>query len=476
MRFVLAAFAALLLASGVTAQDRARTERRLDEIRTQIAGVEREVRRTRNVETDALRAVEQLGTEISLREELVRGYREQVQNNRRETESLQRSIGRLEGEIDQAQEAYRARARHAYMHGRRSPLALLLSSASINQMLARARYLQQFASRRRRQVDRIAEKTIQLRAREQAVVTSLESTRALLTESQQEQASLDARKRDHQGLIASARQRRGDLERELRQRRADATALTQLVASLRAEERREAEERRRAEEARRRAEAERLAEAERQRQAAQAAEAERRAAELSRRAMTEDERRTAPERRGNTVVVPAEPEPAPVAEATPEPQSSGGMTAEPLAPLEDRSVTLTGSFQRNRGSLPWPADGTITGTFGDRRDPVTGTTVNYVGIDIATQPGAPARSVFEGTVERVGTMATFGTFVMVSHGDFTTVYGNLSQVVVSGGQRVRAGQVLGRAGTGEDRRGAALFFAVFEGGTPVNPVSWLRGR
>ncbi|MEL6616717.1 MAG: M23 family metallopeptidase, partial [Bacteroidota bacterium] len=101
---------------------------------------------------------------------------------------------------------------------------------------------------------------------------------------------------------------------------------------------------------------------------------------------------------------------------------------------------------------------------------------NSVGVDISTAPGAPARSVFEGTVERVGTMATFGTFVMVSHGDYTTVYGNLSQVTVRRGQRLRAGQVLGRAGTNEARRGAALFFAVFQGGTPVNPAGWLGGR
>ena len=458
-----------LVASGATAQDRAATERRLGEIRAQISGVEREVSQARSVETDALRAVERLGTEIKLREELVSGYREQVATTRRETEALQRSISRLEGEIEAAQEAYRQRALHAYMHGRRSALALILSAGSINQMLARARYLQQFASRRRHQVERVGQKTAQLRERERAVVEALESTKTLLAQSQREQQNLDARKRDHQELIVDARQRRGQLEDQLRQRRADASALTQLVADLRADERRRAEEARLAEEARQRAAAE---EAERRAEAARIAEAERRAAELSRQAMLEDQRRTRPERRGNTqpapppAATPAAPAPAPVASA-PSPEAPA---------LEDRTVALTGSFSRNRGSLPWPADGTVTGSFGTRTDPVYGTSINSVGIDISTQAGAPARAVFEGTVERVGTMATFGTFVMVSHGDYTTVYGNLSQVVVRGGQQVRAGQVLGRAGTGEDRRGAALFFAVFNGGAPVDPVGWLRGR
>lgn len=472
-RAALATLLLLLAAPGALGQDRAAAEGRLAEIRSQISGVEREVRRARGVETDALRAIEQLGTELQLRQELVSEYRGQMTERRRETEALQRSIERLEGEIDGAREAYRQRARHAYMHGRRSTLALLLASGSINQMLARARYLQRFAGQRRRQVDRIAEKTEQLRERERSVVTSLEETRALLAASQQEQRELDTRRREHESLVATARERRGDLERQLQQRRADASALTQLVADLRAEERRREEERRRQEEeARRRA----AAEAARRAEEARIAEAQRRAEELSRRAITQDERRTSPERRNNTVVTPAPARPAP----EPEPQRT--LAPPPPAPaanappLEDRTVSLTGSFARNRGRLPWPADGTVTGSFGNRTDPVYGTTINSVGIDIATQAGAPARAVFEGTVERVGTMATFGTFVMVSHGDYTTVYGNLSQVVVSGGQRVRAGQVLGRAGTSEDRRGAGLFFAVFNGGSPVNPTGWLRGR
>ncbi|MEM1054079.1 MAG: peptidoglycan DD-metalloendopeptidase family protein [Bacteroidota bacterium] len=472
LRLVPVAVLLAALATPSIAQDRATTERRLADIRAQISGVEQEVRRARGVETEALRAIEQLGTELELRQELVSGYRGQVAERRRETEALQRSIERLEAEIDGAREAYRERAQHAYMHGRRSTLALLLASGSINQMLSRARYLQQFAGQRRRQVERIAEKTQQMRERERSVVTSLEDTRRLLTESQREQRDLDERRREHQTLVSSARERRGELERELRQRRQDAGALSQLVADLRAEERRAEQERLRQEElARQRAAAEAAARAEAER----IAEAERRAEELSRRAMTEDERRTRPERRGNTV-----PAPPPIASTTPEPAPEPEEAPPPVAadapPLEDRSVSLSGSFRRNRGSLPWPADGTVTGNFGTRTD-AYGTTINAVGIDISTQPGAAARAVFEGTVERVGTMATFGTYVMVSHGDHTTIYGNLSHVVVRGGQRVRAGQVIGRAGTHEDRRGAGLFFAVYRSdGTPLNPVGWLRGR
>jgi septal ring factor EnvC (AmiA/AmiB activator) len=105
---------------------------------------------------------------------------------------------------------------------------------------------------------------------------------------------------------------------------------------------------------------------------------------------------------------------------------------------------------------------------------VTNTTTSSPGIDISTAPGAAARSVFEGVVQRIGTIPTYGTYVMISHGEFVTLYGNLSQVGVRQGQRVQAGQVVGRSGTTAQRRGSSLFFALYQGGQAVNPIPWFR--
>ena len=146
------------------------------------------------------------------------------------------------------------------------------------------------------------------------------------------------------------------------------------------------------------------------------------------------------------------------------------------APPPSRTVDLTGSFRTNRGRLPWPASGTITGRFGTRTDPVSGTRISSPGIDISTAPGAPAVSVFEGVVQRVGRIPTYGQYVMVTHGEFVTLYGNLSQVSVSQGQAIRAGQAIGRSGTASERRGAALFFALYQGGSPSDPTGWLERR
>lgn len=135
-----------------------------------------------------------------------------------------------------------------------------------------------------------------------------------------------------------------------------------------------------------------------------------------------------------------------------------------------------GGFGFNQGRLVWPVDGTVVGFFGRRTDPETGTLTDAVGLDIATAPGEPVRAAFGGRVSRVGVMAAFGTYVMLKHGGYTTVYGNLSRVNVAQADTLGPGAILGAAGTRDQRRGPTLFFAIYEGETPVDPLLWLRPR
>ncbi|MEM6327925.1 MAG: peptidoglycan DD-metalloendopeptidase family protein [Bacteroidota bacterium] len=155
--------------------------------------------------------------------------------------------------------------------------------------------------------------------------------------------------------------------------------------------------------------------------------------------------------------------------------------AAPVAPPEAEEVApdlglAPGGIESNRGRLVWPVDGTVMGFFGPRTDPETGTRTEAVGLDISTAPGAPVRAAFGGRVSRVGAMVAFGTYVMLTHDGHTTVYGNLSRVDVARADTLGPGAVLGASGTREQPRGARLFFAVFEGQTPTDPLLWLRPR
>jgi septal ring factor EnvC (AmiA/AmiB activator) len=142
------------------------------------------------------------------------------------------------------------------------------------------------------------------------------------------------------------------------------------------------------------------------------------------------------------------------------------------------SASLSASFEQNKGSLPWPATGAITEQFGNRVDPVHGTETYHPGILIATNPEEQVRAVFRGTVSGVDFVPGYGTYLVVRHGEYLSVYSNFSSLYVSQGETVEAGQVLGLAGTEAEPRGAGVFFAVFDRSesTSVDPTQWLSSR
>ena len=137
---------------------------------------------------------------------------------------------------------------------------------------------------------------------------------------------------------------------------------------------------------------------------------------------------------------------------------------------------LTGSFRQNKGELPWPAEGVVTEEYGIQTNPVHGTKTPNPGVMIATQPQAPVQAVFQGTVTKIDAMPDLGTLVFVRHGNYLSLYGNLSMVYVGEGQSIKAGETVGRAGTDGEPRGAGVFFALFRGGTSFDPAEWLRNR
>ena len=136
-------------------------------------------------------------------------------------------------------------------------------------------------------------------------------------------------------------------------------------------------------------------------------------------------------------------------------------------------AALTGSFETNRGRLPWPAQGTVVERFGVHVNAEYGTRTTNQGIVVATSPEADVRSVFEGRVIGIDVMPVYGKYVMVSHGDYVTVYGNLSKVYVTAQQTLVAGQLVGKAGTDQDPYGAGYFFGLSKDGF-VDPAVWLR--
>jgi murein DD-endopeptidase MepM/ murein hydrolase activator NlpD len=127
--------------------------------------------------------------------------------------------------------------------------------------------------------------------------------------------------------------------------------------------------------------------------------------------------------------------------------------------------------QATTGALSFavPA-GSITSSYGWRRDPFTGQAKFHKGIDVRAAYGQDIQSAGAGRVVFSGDQKGYGTTVVVEHGNgVRTRYAHLSAAVVQEGQTVGAGQVLGRAGNSGRATGTHLHFEVLKDGRPVSP-------
>jgi murein DD-endopeptidase MepM/ murein hydrolase activator NlpD len=126
---------------------------------------------------------------------------------------------------------------------------------------------------------------------------------------------------------------------------------------------------------------------------------------------------------------------------------------------------------RLRSGLLWPARGALTSGFGPRRHPIFGVVRMHNGVDIAAPWGTPVRAAAPGTVLFAGWFGGYGKLVVLDHGGgVTTLYGHLSSIGVAVGQRVRAGQVIGRVGSTGYSTGPHLHFEIRVDGRPVDPL------
>jgi septal ring factor EnvC (AmiA/AmiB activator) len=129
------------------------------------------------------------------------------------------------------------------------------------------------------------------------------------------------------------------------------------------------------------------------------------------------------------------------------------------------------------GRLEWPVEGRVIYQFGTETGP-NNTRIPRHGIGIAAPVGTAVRVVAPGTVVIAEPLGLYLTSVLVDHGGgYYSFYAYLSEAQVRKGERVSRGQVIGLVGGEASDEGAHLHFEIRgQGGTPLDPVNWLRGR
>ena len=448
----------LALTPEAAAQGRkSRTLQRLEQERKQLL---------RSIEASD-KKLQQLRRDTRNEEQTLRTVKEQVEQRRQvvavlgnEVSGLQARIDTLSGHIGRLHRregALLLRYRAALVQLQRidthiDPVLFVLSS----QNPAEARERQRFLSRYSKAV---REASVALRTTR----TEIEATKAEVgrTHSEKEQL-LSLREAEKKKLEAEEQQRAAQVK--------DLQGKQQVLAQDLSKQKQKAEDLDRKIQAQ--VEAEIIA-------------AQRRAAELQRR--REEARRRRQSQRTQPTPPPSTgrsgrgkgttPPPPPPPPADDEPEERRAATPGGYA-MDANERALASSFAQNKGRLPAPIRGSysILRTFGvHQHSEHNRVQVNSSGVDFGVNGDSRAYAVFSGVVSRVFVIPGYGTAVILRHGNYLTVYANLSSVAVSTGSRVSTGQSIGSVGASPDSSsGRLLHFQLWHERTKLNPLAWIK--
>ena len=162
----------------------------------------------------------------------------------------------------------------------------------------------------------------------------------------------------------------------------------------------------------------------------------------------------------------------------PKPTITPKPTPAPKAPesvlLNSENTALNASFEKNRGTLPWPLDRVVILMHYGANTLPSGSIMDVTSVTISSEIGTPVKAVFDGTVTAVKPIEDM-IVVIVQHGRYFTTYSNLSGVTVQKGQSIRTGQTLGRVASNFDGIGAIDFYISNETNN-YDPEKWLKRR
>ena len=392
-----------------------------------IAKTDKELKTTKKSALQSLHQLNKLTAEITKHKEVIAGLNSGISNINKQERKINETISRLEKDLNAKKEAYAKAIRG--IAGRNSgyeTLMFVFSSNSLNQSYRRIRYLREYSAWRKKEAIKISEQQAELEKKKAELAKTRSEKNAMLGKRTDAANKLKQKEKSQKEVVADLKKKEKELQKELNAQRKQAAALNRRIEQLIAEE------------------------------ARKAAEEARRAAEAAKKATNADKKSGKNASAGEVR----------------KSQTKGGYA------MTKDELELSNSFSQNKGRLPMPLSGKymIVGHFGQQQhQELKYVQVNSSGIDIQTTPGTTARSVFNGVVTRVFVMPGYNSSVIIRHGNYLTIYSNLSEVFVKAGDKVTTRQSIGRIYSDpEENNRTVLHFQLWKETTKLNPEPWLN--
>ena len=428
---------------------------------------------TKNSQRSTINKLVIINKNIKERKVLIKNISSEIGQLDTEMQKLDQEKNLLENRLKSLKSDYVKLVQEAHINrSLYAKIMFVLSANSFDQSYRRLRYMQEYTNYRKQQVHEIEKVTAQIVVKNDSLQSHKVTKVEVVKQKQTEAQKLTKDEKNVKVVLTDLQKKEKKLRADLKIQQKKANDLNNKIERMIAAEIQRAEAKRLA------AENSRIA-AENKRIAAEnkliAAQNRRNDAENKAKAAANAAAKTAAKTTTKTESIPkSEPKPiikeiAALAEAKP-------TQALSVSVLTKEETLLSGDFQRNIGRLPWPtSNGFIRGRFGVQPHPVLKfVTTNNKGIYIQTPSGSSARAVFEGVVTQRFSIPGSNNGVIIKHGNYRTVYANLTQVYVKEGDHVSAKQAIGRIYTDDENDNKTeLYFQVYNGRNVQNPENWI---
>lgn len=410
-----------------------------------IADTENLLKNTKKDAASQLNSLSALTGQIQERKRFILAINNDVEAVDRELRSLEQQLAALKRDLTDKKKKYAASVQYLYKNKTvEDKLLFVLSADNLNQTYRRMRYVQEYATYQRLQGEEILKRQEQINKKKTEQLQVKASKEKMLRQREKEKAKLEAQEKEKRTLVANLQKKQKGLQNEIKKKKEEAAQLNAKIDRLIAEE---------IERARKRAEEE----------ARREAEARRKTEEAARTKSEKESRRKKKEK------------PETPADRT---TAASKTTAKPLETfnMSKADRALSGDFTANRGRLPMPISGPyiITGRYGEYAvEGLRHVRLDNKGIDIQGKPGAQARAIFNGKVAAVFQLN--GLFnVLIRHGNYISVYCNLSSASVKTGDTVTTKQSIGQVFSDSSDNGrTVLHFQLRREKEKLNPEPWL---
>jgi septal ring factor EnvC (AmiA/AmiB activator) len=390
-------------------------EERKAKIQLEIQEKEQLLQSVKSKEKSVVTQLQIQKEKIGLKEKLIKTTEKQTKLLGNDIYINQIKINQLNKELEQLRKDYTAMILKSYKsRSEQSRAMFLLSSENFLQAYKRAQYMKQYASYRKMQGQEIEGKTKQLVGYTNKIVVQKTEKEKLIAENENEKKELVKEKKEQEKIASQIQKQKGKIIAEIKKKQQETKKIDAQIQKL-----------------------------------------------IRETIAVANKKTAAAKAKANPKTT--------TAESTKAVESSAKIV------LTSEGQLVANNFRANKGKLPWPVEkGVVSLPYGDQPHPVYRTlTVHNSGVEITTENGASARSVFGGEVTKVIKLSPLNIAVFIQHGDYFTVYQNLISVNVSVGDKVSTKQSIGKIRTNGDTGKTILKFLILQNTTYNNPASWL---